>query len=60
MLLETYVNAQLQALKTGLLAAAAIALLCLFLTRNLPNTILGKGVPQGAQPTRDIPPALIE
>ena len=36
-LLSTYADAQLFALKAGLLAAAAIALLSLFLTRDLPN-----------------------
>ena len=37
-LVDDYESAQLQALKTGLLAAAFLALLSLAFTRNLPNT----------------------
>jgi EmrB/QacA subfamily drug resistance transporter len=50
-LLEDYTSAQLQALKAGLLAAAAIALLCLFLTRNLPSNRLAAPVSEPGDET---------
>ncbi|MGH4023739.1 MAG: MFS transporter [Pseudonocardiaceae bacterium] len=42
-ILDIYTHAQLQGLRTALLAAAAIALLSLFFTRNLPGTRLTDG-----------------
>ena len=47
-LLDTYAQAQLEGLKVALLAAAAIALLSLFLTRQLPTTRLADAGPAGA------------
>ncbi|SFL79298.1 drug resistance transporter, EmrB/QacA subfamily [Geodermatophilus ruber] len=47
-LLDTYAQAQLEGLKVALLAAAAIALLSLFLTRQLPTTRLADTGPAGA------------
>ena len=41
-LLSTYADAQLFGLRAGLLAAAAIALLSLFWTRNLPGRRLAE------------------
>lgn len=54
-LVDTYVNAQLLALKTALLAAAGIALVCLFLTRNLPHQPLDSQDhhPRGRRRRRD-------
>lgn len=49
-LLRTYADAQLQGLRTALLAAAAIALLSLFLTRHLPGTLLAEKSGPGAEP----------
>jgi hypothetical protein len=41
-LVEDYESAQLQALKTGLLAAAFLALVSLAFTRNLPHEVPAK------------------
>lgn len=49
-ILDTYTNAQLQGLKTALLAAAAIALVSLFLTRELPATRLAAKPGAAAEP----------
>jgi hypothetical protein len=48
-IIAAYIDAQLQALRIALLAAAAIALLSLFLTRGLPRAKLTE--PAGARPT---------
>jgi len=47
-IVEDYEAAQLQALKTGLLAAAAIALLTLMFTRNLPSQVRKPDPPPSA------------
>lgn len=52
-ILDICTHAQLQGLKTALLAAAAIALLSLFLTRNLPGTRLT----DGSEPVGEVHPA---
>ncbi|GEL19778.1 MFS transporter [Pseudonocardia asaccharolytica] len=53
----TYADAQLQGLKVALLAAAAIALLSLFLTRNLPGSRLAEQPGGAADATALRPPA---
>ena len=45
---EDYGEAQLQALKAGLLAATALALLSLASTRNLPSTVGAGSSPGGS------------
>lgn len=58
-LVGIYADAQLQALRAGLLAAAAIALACLFLTRDLPATRAGEE-PEPGEPVPADHPARVK